>query len=68
MLLKVKSDLTLADGRSFHAGETIDASASEARLLLQKHSAKLEAVYIDKAKHAPATDKFARKLQTTQTK
>jgi len=68
MLLKVKSNLSLADGRSFVAGDTIDASATEARLLLQKHSRSLEAVYKDKAKHAPGADKFNRKQPTVQTK
>lgn len=68
MLLKVKRDVTLADGRMFCVGEVIEATAEQAKLLLQKHSTKLEAVYKDKAKHAPSTDKFARKVQTTQTK
>lgn len=68
MLLKVKSKLDLADGRSFNPGDVIDATVVEARLLLQKHSAKLEAVYKDKAKHAPGADKFSRKQTTVQTK
>ncbi len=68
MLLKVIAGFSLADGRSFTAGDTIDATAAEARLLLSKHSSKLETVYQDKAKHAPGADKFSRKSQTTDTK
>jgi hypothetical protein len=68
MLLKVNSDLDLADGRKFVAGDVIEVTVTEARLLLQKHSTKLQAIYKDKAKHAPSTDKFNRKVSGTHTK
>lgn len=68
MLLKVKGQLDLADGKSYVAGDVMEVSAERARLLLQKHSAKLEAIYTDKAKHAPKSDKFQRKNQTIQVK
>lgn len=68
MLLKVKSDISLADGRKFISGDVIDVSVMEARMLLQKHSHSLEAVYKDKAKHAPRGDKFSRKTSSISVK